>query len=327
MANCTKEYALQIASQYLNREWELIKKIDFPKISEKDIEIRLLKNEIINLINKNVSQEGIDYTKNHSKIIKYFNLSLRYANRKGNDSPFDFWQKLKSDKELFFKFYQNRLRCSDWFKEKDNMKYLEQGYVPEFIYGIGLTTSMSAPFVSYFKPVYAKYLINKYLKKFSTIFDPFAGFGGRLLGTVSLNKNYIGYDLNDNVIIENKQIWEFWKDNTFTKSDVQLYCKDSLNINEIENFDCLFTCPPYSDLETWRNSKGELIKCELNCDEIIDVILQKYNCKKYVFVVDNKIQKYKQNVVEELNNFSYIKSRDKDTSKCNTKECVVVIEK
>ena len=255
MSNCSKELALQIATKYLDREWSKIKQIEFPKISEKDITEEDLKREIKNLIRKDTSIEGKDYTKTHSKIIKYFNQSLKHANRKDHPSPYDFWQLLKTDKEIFFKFLQNRLRCSDWYKEKDNMKYLEQGYVPEYIYGIGMTSSMSAPFVSYFKPVYAKYLINKYLKDFDTIFDPFAGFGGRLLGALSLGKSYIGYDLNNSVIKENNEIWEFWKkSNPFYFHTVSLQCKDSLdNLKQIEQYDCLFTCPPYSDLETWKN--------------------------------------------------------------------------
>lgn len=328
MANCTKEKALEVTTKYLDREWEKIKQIEFPKTLEREITKKDLTSEVSNLIRKNVSEEGINYTRNNSKIVKYFNNSLKFANRKGSDSPYSYWQKLKSDRDLFHKFYQNRIRCSDWYKEKDNMKYIDDGYVPEQIYGIGLTTSMKAPYVSYFKPIFAKYLINKYLGEFDTVFDPFTGFGGRLLGALSLNKNYIGYDINDAVIKENSEIYEFWKEvSPNTKSTVQLVCRDSLKEDSAqEEHNCLFTCPPYGDLEQWRTLDGNLVKCDLNCDEIIDVVLKKYKCKKYVFVVDNKIQKYKNKVAEELGNFSYIKSRNKDTTNCNTAEYIVVIE-
>ena len=48
---------------------------------------------------------------------------MKHANRKGCLSPYDYWQKLKTDKELFKTFYENRLRCSDWFNEKQGANF------------------------------------------------------------------------------------------------------------------------------------------------------------------------------------------------------------
>src|ERR1700722_8788561 len=50
------------------------------------------------------------------------------------------------------------------------------------------------PSTSMFKPSIAKYLALRYSNENDTILDYSAGFGGRLLGTISANRKYIGID-------------------------------------------------------------------------------------------------------------------------------------
>ena len=73
-----------------------------------------------------------------------------------------------------------------------------------------------------------------------------------------------------------------------------------------------FTCSPYEDKEIWN--ENEIIK---SCDEWIDLCLKKHKCKKYLFVVD-KTEKYKNNIVEIIENKSHIGSNN---------EYVILIEK
>lgn len=297
MTNCSKEYSLQLVEKYWQREWEKIKQIDFPKTREYDITLTECYTEVTNLLKKPKNN------KSGSKAVVRFHPSMKFANRKGCLSPYNYWQLLKEDKELFKKFYENRLRCSDWFKEKDgkNFHYLEEGYVPEFIYGIGLSTSRKAPFVSYFKPALAKNLIMKYLSEFNTIFDPCSGYSGRLIGTLCCGKNYIGYDINDLVIRESLELYNFLR--RYLYNNVTLQCLNSLET--LGNFDCMLTCTPYENIEEWVDSKGNKITSKMNCDDWIDKLTQNFKCKKYVFVTDGNIQKYKNYVVEELENTSH----------------------
>ena len=296
MTNCSKEYSNKIVEKYWEREWERIKSIDFPKTREYDITDRECSNELSTL------RDNVRSNKTASKTIIKFHKSIKYASKGLNNSPYEYWQKLKEDSELFKKFYENRLRCSDWFKEKNgkNFHYLSKGYVPEFIYGIGLTTSRKASMVSYFKPALAKNIILKYLNEFNTIFDPCSGYSGRLIGTLCSGKNYIGQDINDITIKESIELYNYIK--PLFRNTAKLDIIDSINTKG--EYDCLFTCTPYGNIETWKSSKG-IIHSDLTCDEWIDKLISNYTCNKYIFVVDNKIEKYKDNIVEELENTSH----------------------
>lgn len=285
--NCTEEHALKIIHNYYKSEWHKVKSVKFPypKIDSK----RCL-SELKSLMTIQTS------TKTSSPIIRKFHKSMHEANRKGRLSSYEYWQKIKSDKELFKKFYYNRLMRSDWFKEKDNYKYLERGEVPIEIYYCGLTTSGFAPLPSYFKPMLAKYLINKYLSKYKTIFDPFSGYSGRMLGAIACKKNYIGQDINKITLEESKYIYQYISN--YIKGSVKLIHKDSLKSKG--NYECLFTCSPYGNIENWNQK----IK-SYSCDEWIDKIIARYKCNRYVFVTDNTIKKYKKYVKEKINNTSH----------------------
>lgn len=299
--NCTKEECAILVEKYWEREWEKIKQIDFPKTREHDITDIDCNNELVALKN------GVKNNKSLSKTIIKMHPSIIYANRKHSLSPYDYWQRLKHDAELFKVFYENRLRCSDWFKEKNgkNFHYLQEGYVPEFIYGIGLSTSRKAPIVSYFKPALAKNLILKYLNEFNTIFDPCSGYSGRLIGALCAGKNYIGSDLNDITVQESKQLYEFIKP-LFPNQTVNMNVQDALN--STGEFSCMLTCTPYEDIEEWVDSNGNKITNKMNCDDWIDALTERYHCKKYIFVTDDKIVKYRNNIVETLENTSHFGS-------------------
>lgn len=312
MANCTKEYAAELIEKFGQREFERIQNIEFPVQQERPIELEKCVNEVMSLLTSTKSGKTISPT------IKKFHVSMVKANREGKLSPYDGWNLMKMSKPAFIKFYENRLRCSDWFKEKkgDNMKYLHEGYVPEFIYGIGLTTSGKYPVVTYFKPHLAKYLTEKYLSSYDTVFDPFSGYSGRMMGVVCTGKNYIGRDLCVDTVKESNEIWNFMKPFVNKRANREIVCDvDIADACTSEGkYECLLTCSPYGNIEQWEGvpSNG------YSCDKWIDICLKNYDCEKYVFVTDEKISKYKEYVAEYLENTSHWGS--------NT-ECVVVISK
>ena len=112
-----------------------------------------------------------------------------------------------------------------------------------------------------------------------------------MLGCCSLNKKYIGQDVNEITINESLKI------KNFLHLDSELSCKDIFESSG--EYDCLFTCPPYGDKENWN----QVIK-NIPCDQWIDECLKRFKCKNYLFVVDNT-EKYKNNVVEEICNKSH----------------------
>ena len=116
--NCSKEFCDKLVDMYFDREFQRIQNIDFPDLLEYEITDQRCINELHNIITKDRS------IKTPSFIIKRFHYSIIYASRDTSLSPYEGWQFLKKNKEAFRKFYANRLRCSDWFKEKENWKYM-----------------------------------------------------------------------------------------------------------------------------------------------------------------------------------------------------------
>lgn len=206
-------------------------------------------------------------------IITNFHKSIWHCHIKNKPSPYEAWY----NKDLLKKCIENRFIYKSILSSQNVLN--------------GFNICKIAPKISLFNPCIAKYLIKKYLNEYSTIFDPFSGYSGRMLGCCSLDKKYIGQDINETTISESLKIKEFLKLNS------NISCKDIFN--SYGEYECLFTCPPYSDKENWNQE----IK-NLSCDEWIDLCINKFKCKKYLFVVDNT-EKYKDKIVETLNNKSH----------------------
>ena len=215
---------------------------------------------------------------NDFSVIRYFHRSLYKASRKGKLSPLQAWQ----DKDLIKKSALNRLRYVGRCTPKDVLQ--------------GFNVAKTAPKVSVFKPSLAERLIKKYLSNYSTVFDPFSGFSGRLIGAINCGKTYIGQDVNEEHVDESNEIIKF-KNYSNAQVSVQNILTDSK-----KEYECLFTCPPYGGKEHWNENNDEV---EKSCDEWIDVCLEKYKCKAYLFVVD-QTEKYKDKIVEVLESKSHL---------------------
>lgn len=217
--------------------------------------------------------------------IRQFHKSIWKDKVKGHKSVYEAW----NDDKLLKKVIANRLIYVD---NVDPSKVLN-----------GFNISKISPRVSIFNPVLAKYLIKKYLDAYPVIFDPFSGYSGRLLGAAASGKCYIGQDLNPDHVNESNQIIQF-----HNLQNCNITYKDSLDSQG--SYSCLFTCPPYGDLEIYLDN--QVIK---SCDNWIDICLQNFKCDKYLFVV-NETEKYKDKVVEEISYTSYFRK---------SKECVILI--
>lgn len=221
-------------------------------------------------------------------IIYQFHRSIWNCHKKNCLSPVNGW----CDDTILLKCIENRLKYKG-----DN---LSPGNIRD-----GLTIAQLAPKISIFRPYIAKYLVNKYLNDFDEIFDPCSGYSGRMLGVCSLGKRYVGQDINETTICESFRLKKFLQLKT-----AELNIKNSTC--DFGKYNCLFTCPPYSDKETWGG-----IPDILTADEWIGVCLKNYDCKKYLFVVD-KTTEYAGNVVEKISNKSHFS---------NNSEYVVLINK
>lgn len=255
--------------EYLN----LVMESDFP-LDEKYDEKCLQKLKTCTKKESNVCMD----------LIRVYHPSIWRCNVQGHLAPVDAW----NDPESMLKVINNR------------MKYLNTDILSPLNIRAGLSISKIAPKVSIFKPALAKYLIQTYLNDYCTIFDPCSGFSGRMLGALSLNKKYIGQDINSITVCESNQLI------SDLKLSAEIKLKNSLY--DYGEYECLFTCPPYAD------KKGNMIEIwhqdiePIGEDEWIETCLKNYKCKAYLFVVGNT-ERYKDSIVETLSNKSHFSNK------------------
>lgn len=219
-------------------------------------------------------------TREGDRLITHFHPSIYHAHRRSKPSPYEAWY----DDKLLRKCIENRFLYAN---ELNPNKILQ-----------GFNVSKIAPKVSVFSAGRAKILINKYLSEYDMIFDPFSGFSGRMLGSISLGKRYIGQDASDVHISESLEMISFLK----LKEKVSLSKKDILL--SYGEYECLFTCPPYDDKEIWSSKEYQFN----NCDDWVDICLSHFKCKRYLFVVD-ETNKYKNNIVDVITNKSHFSQK------------------
>ena len=234
----------------------------------------------------------------HSNMVRRFHLSLCLANRNRSVCPYEGWEIIKKDKTLFEKLLRNRATYNDTF-----IKHGLPEEMPLHIYKQGMVVMKMFPEVSYFKPSLAKHLVQTYLNDCHSIIDPFSGYSGRMLGVLACNKNYYGSDLCEPSVSESYNIYEWLKSIYNDIPECYLDVADAEKVNS-NDFDALFTCPPYEDIEQWPGVDADIH----NCDDWIDICIANNKCNKYLFVVDDKIDKWKNNVVETIENKSHFGS-------------------
>lgn len=208
-------------------------------------------------------------------IIRHFHKSIFEAHKAGQLSPLEAWNMKMNFESLAL----NRLH------------YVGRCTPNDIVSAFSITKTNEK--VSVFHPSLAEQLIKKYATT-DTIFDPFSGFSGRMLGAVRANKSYIGQDINQKHVDESNQIIEYLKLNDCSVSKIDILADSAKQLN------CtLFTCPPYSGKEQWN--ENETFK---SCDEWIEICLEKYKCSEYIFVVDTT-SKFTNHIVETLTNKSH----------------------
>lgn len=291
---CSKEFCSLLVSLYWEREYEKIQNIDFPPTTFNAPTVESCATEFENLC----KHPGKLTSKGTSDIIRAFHQSIIFANGEKSLSPYEGWQLLKSDPEVFVRFYANRLRYSDFFR--DNVDYFLEGKLPLWCYGLGLSTSRQFPHVSYFKPKLAKYIVENYLSEYDEVFDPFSGYSGRMLGTLACGKKYIGQDLCEFSVEESNNIYKFLKDIFKNVHDAEV--KVANTEETTGEYKCLFTCSPYGNKENWPDVES----VNYDCDKWIDICTKNFKCEKYVFVTDETIEKYKPFVKETITNSSHL---------------------
>ena len=106
-----------------------------------------------------------------------------------------------------------------------------------------------------FKSTTAKYLYQKY--NATSVLDPTAGWGGRMLGAWALGIDYTGIDTNTNMKPAYDSMIEVLDNKTpaiFEKPDLQMIWQSALDVDFSKlDYDFVLTSPPYVNLEIYEH--------------------------------------------------------------------------
>ena len=166
-------------------------------------------------------------------------------------------------------YWQNRKR--EWLKLGIKS---EEGRKDNLTYGIGSfnyedekkrlknnDSDIKSQQTSIFDPVLCELAYKWFSRKGDKVIDPFAGGSVRGIIAGILERNYTGIDLSESQIEANKQQYKDIQNSYTTKIiEPNWICGDSLNCKELANgqYNLLFTCPPYYDLEIYSNKDNDL---------------------------------------------------------------------
>jgi hypothetical protein len=106
--------------------------------------------------------------------------------------------------------------------------------------------------ITFFKPSVAKHIYQRF--KATSVLDPCAGWGGRMLGAMALDIKYLGFDTNTNLVSCYEEMDKLIKP---TKEGIWSSRHDVINKSCLDvdfkglSYDCVLTSPPYYDLEIY----------------------------------------------------------------------------
>jgi DNA modification methylase len=129
------------------------------------------------------------------------------------------------------------------------LEKMSQLYISWLRRAVYMASGMHNP--SFYRPHLAKQIILSTNKVQGRLFDPCAGWGGRMLGTVAAGWQYIGCEPNKVTYDHLMEIVEFLDIGNF----VNLYNVpyEDLDLTKMGEVDIVLTSPPYFDLELYSS--------------------------------------------------------------------------
>lgn len=207
-------------------------------------------------------------------IIKFFQQNIFYKKE----------IELCQNNNIFNKIVNNRIKYLNKSLNNLTSEDILQGFKRSgMYYGYG-----------HFNPLWIKWFYEKYNIK--TCYDPCGGWGHRLLGSLDLDL-YIYNDLSSTTFNNVNRIINHFELECITKT----YNEDCRNFIPTENFEAMFTCPPYFNLEHYECGDFNTIE-EYNefIDQLFDVFYQKQSCKYFGLIIREDLleNKWKEKIYE-----------------------------
>jgi hypothetical protein len=156
----------------------------------------------------------------------------------------------------FYEFWENREK----YKKKPYIQKMLTFYrnrkideIRKFKYIYNLYFSS----IAIFRPVMAMEVYCRVKAK--RVLDFTMGWGGRLVGACALGLDaYYGIDANTNLRQPYKELVSFLENEDGHKTKIDVRFQDALTVDYSKiDYDCVFTSPPYYDLESYRGSEGK----------------------------------------------------------------------
>lgn len=157
------------------------------------------------------------------------------------------WLKLNIKSESGRSDFKNNTKSNN-FANMNNERYDLGGYHK---------LNSESGYASIFNPALAELLYNWFLSEGDEILDPFCGGSARGIVANYLGHKYTGIDIRQEQIDSNReQAFDILPVN----NQPQYYVGDSLNVLDEfkKQYDCIFTCPPYADLEVYSDLPGDI---------------------------------------------------------------------
>ncbi|AGM11786.1 hypothetical protein M201_gp11 [Haloarcula californiae tailed virus 2] len=130
----------------------------------------------------------------------------------------------------------------------------------------GVGGGMDGTGTSVFDPVLAELLYRWFAPSEGTVLDPFAGGPARAVVSAVTGRAYHGIDLNEAQVQHNRESWDGVADSDIDVDNAPQWAHgDSAEMGEHieaqewpDEYDFLFSCPPYHDLETYTDQDEDL---------------------------------------------------------------------
>jgi hypothetical protein len=233
-------------------------------LCKEDVIIDFLRLKVLNAVFIPVNTYEQRYIGNH--ITDYFNEELRTATKSATGKSLnELWNNLETRKKIYENAYQIK---------KQNL-FLRGDYnhktAPQDIFSKLTDTDLKGTFANsvmsnnQFKPFVAKVVYTYFnnIDKIDTILDFSAGWGGRMVGALCLNKNYIGIDPNVSLRKSYIGILETLKDYNSSNVKIKFNYGENVDFSKLK-YDFVLTSPPYLE------EKGGLIEIYENIKEYDD---------------------------------------------------------
>ena len=136
--------------------------------------------------------------------------------------------------------YQTMDKVVQWGKQ--SMSKLWLSWIRRAVY-----MSTGLPNSSFYRPHFAKMVIDHHQSKSGVLFDPCAGWGGRLLGTTASGWQYVACEPNKETFTNLQRLVEFLG----LQDQVELHNIPAEDYHYKDKVDVVLTSPPYFDLEIY----------------------------------------------------------------------------